>query len=115
MPRLIPTRVSESPRLLALRRTLWQLSVLGIGAAATLAQRAPQFGTFALWCALIPLSALATHYRRTLLHAVSTRLQLGSAQSPRRRSVRPRPQARRAIGSRATTKPQQVRARHATG
>ncbi len=115
MSRQIPTRVPESPLLLALQRTLWQLAVLGIGAAATLTQRAPQFGAIALWCALIPLSALATHYRRTLLHAVSTRWQLGYAQAARRRIVRPRPQARRAIGSRATTKLQQARLCHAMG
>ncbi|MDP4157947.1 MAG: hypothetical protein Q8929_20160, partial [Bacillota bacterium] len=67
MPHLIPTSDSETPALLALRRTLWQLAFLGILAAAAVARIAPQSGVIALWCALVPLSALAAHFRSTLL------------------------------------------------
>ena len=54
---------SETSALLALRRTLLQLSVLGVTVAICLRWIAPDAGTLALWCALVPLSACAVHCR----------------------------------------------------
>jgi hypothetical protein len=97
MPRLIAVSASETPALLALRRTLWQLAILGIAIAATLTRIAPQSDALALWCALIPLSALAMHFRHALWNAMSFRLaHVDHALA--RRTQRPRPQARRARG-----------------
>jgi hypothetical protein len=57
---------SEAFALLALRRTLLQLAVLGVAAAIALRWIAPESGTLALWCALAPLSAVAVHCRTLL-------------------------------------------------
>jgi hypothetical protein len=102
MPRLIAVSASETPALLALRRTLWQLAILGIAIAATLTRIAPQSDALALWCALIPLSALAMHFRHALWNAMSFRLaHVDHALA--RRTQRPRPQARRARGDGASS------------
>jgi hypothetical protein len=111
MPRLIAVSASETPALLALRRTLWQLAILGIAIAATLTRIAPQSDALALWCALIPLSALAMHFRHALWNAMSFRLaHVDHALA--RRTQRPRPQARRARGDGASSSQRrQLRAR----
>ncbi|MBS0214005.1 MAG: hypothetical protein JSR26_12660 [Proteobacteria bacterium] len=60
--------VCEDEALLALRRSLWQLAMLGVVMAILLPLALPGTGTIALWCALAPLAALATHYRNGLRH-----------------------------------------------
>lgn len=57
----------EEESLLALRRTLWQLACLGAVAAIAL------HGVVALWCVLLPVSALGVHYRRALYWRACTR------------------------------------------
>lgn len=54
---------AEDEALLALRRTLWQLAVVGSMAAIAIAWLAPAAHAAALWCVLAPLSALTVHYR----------------------------------------------------
>ena len=92
MPRLIVVCGSETPAVLALRRTLWQLAILGIGIAATLAWIVPQSDALALWCVLIPVSALAMHFRHALWNAMSSGLAHVD-HAVVRRTQRPRPQA----------------------
>ena len=114
MPRLVPIAASETPALLALRRTLWQLAVLGIAIAAALACSARQFDALPTWCVLVPASALAMHYRQALANALLARRPAGVAQDPRRRISTQRPQARRAAGGRTVAKSRQG-VRHAMG
>lgn len=107
MPRLVPISNPETPALLALRRTLWQLAFVGIAIAVTLARTAPQFDLLALWCVLIPLSALAAYFRQTLFNL------LKSHRDARRSIVshhRQRPQARRASSDGPSNKRRPARA-----
>jgi hypothetical protein len=60
------THESETFALLALRRTLLQLAVLGVAAAVALPWIAPGSDTVAFWCALAPLSACTVHSRSLL-------------------------------------------------
>jgi hypothetical protein len=99
MPRLVPISNPETPALLALRRTLWQLAFVGIAIAVAIARIAPESGTIALWCVLIPLSALAAHYRYTLLDMLQFPRGTGADHSAFRRPQQQRPQARRAYGA----------------
>ena len=110
MPRLVPIAATESPALLALRRTLWQLAILGIATATTLARIAPDSGSLALWCVLIPLSALAVHFRQTLLNLLLSHRRVHRDRATPRRMQRV--QARRARGDdNAASKRRQARAR----
>jgi short subunit dehydrogenase-like uncharacterized protein len=68
MPHLVPISHPATAALLALRRTLWQLAFVGFLAAAILVRIAPESGALALWCVLLPLSALAVHFRQVLLN-----------------------------------------------
>lgn len=61
---------SSDEALLALRRTLWQLAVVGVVSASVIAAIAPEAQAIALWCVLAPLAALATHFR----HAIAQNL-----------------------------------------
>lgn len=54
---------SETRALLALRRSVLQLAVLGTAIALVLPWIAPGLGTLALWFALAPLSACAANCR----------------------------------------------------
>lgn len=109
MPRLVPIAATEIPALLALRRTLWQLAIIGIATAATLARIAPDSDSLALWCVLIPLSALAVHFRQPLLNLLLHRHVPRDRATPRRMQ---RAQARRAHGDdNAASKRRQARAR----
>ena len=102
MPRLIPTSASETPALLALRRTLWQLAILGLAAAVTITRIAPHSGLLAAWCALIPLTALMTHYRHTFAALLFAHRTVQSERGPLRRVQRS--QARRTRGDVATSR-----------
>ena len=73
MPRLVPISHSETLALLALRRTLWQLAFVGIVAAAILVRVAPDSRALAAWCILVPLNALAVHFRHVLRRLLPTR------------------------------------------
>ncbi len=66
---------SETFALLALRRTLLQLAVVGVVAAMALRWTAPDSGTLALWCALAPLSAFAVHCRSLLVSLLPARVR----------------------------------------
>jgi hypothetical protein len=108
MPRLVPISNPETPALLALRRTLWQLAFVGIATAVAVARIAPQFDLFALWCVLVPLSALTVHFRQALLNL------LQSHRDARRSTVShhvERPQARRARGDGISSNRRPSRAR----
>ena len=94
MPRLVSLVASETPALLALRRTLWQLAFVGVAISVTLARVAPQPDALALWCTLVPLAALATHYRHALLDLLLSHWHADSDHAVSRRVQRP--QARRA-------------------
>lgn len=76
--------VSEDEALLALRRTLWQLGVMGLAAAVAVEGMVPDAGAVALWCVLAPLSALAVHFRH----------ELRALWPARRRDPEQRPRAR---------------------
>jgi hypothetical protein len=104
MPRLVPTSDSETPALLALRRTLWQLAFVGFAVAVAIARIAPGLGTIALWCVLIPLSALMAHYRYALLDMLLLHRHVVADPTTLRRSLRQRPQARRSHGDGATAR-----------
>ena len=110
MPRLIPISDADAPALLALRRTLWQFAILGIAAAATLARIAPQSGTLALWCVLVPLSALAAHFRHALLNLLRSHRHADAEQRAPRRAQRPQARRARADGTAARLR-RQPRAR----
>jgi len=62
---------TDTPALLALRRSLWQLAFVGLAGGATLARLDPGAVTAASWCALVPLLALAVHYRGGLARALA--------------------------------------------
>lgn len=110
MPQLVPIAVTETSALLALRRSLWQLAILGIATAATLVRIAPGFDAFALWCVLVPLSALAVHFRHRLSSLMLSRRHAPADRELPRRVQRP--QARRARGDgNAAIKRRQARAR----
>ncbi len=116
MPRPALINATESAALPALRRSVWQLAVLGIAAAAMLVRLAPQDGVAAAWSAVLPLSALAALYRRELLDAIRAhRTALAPNNARRRRASRSQPQARRTMSERASTKPHPAQGRHATG
>ena len=108
MPRLVPIVNPETPAVLALRRTLWQLAFVGIAAAAILARIAPDSSALASWCALLPLSALALHYRRALLGLLQSHRDSDRSAAPRR--SRPA-QACRARGGSPSSPRRQTRPR----
>jgi len=90
MPRMI---LVESPRsamaLLALRRSLWQLAILGAAGAAAFDAWADVPGVLPAWLILLPLSALGTHHRDAvfaLIRAVAKDER--QPLSPRRRTAR---------------------------
>jgi hypothetical protein len=66
---------SENFALLALRRTLLQLAVVGVAAAIALRWIAPDSGTLALWCAMAPLSACAVNGRSLFAALLPTRFR----------------------------------------
>ncbi|HEV2607863.1 MAG TPA: hypothetical protein VGT79_07765 [Xanthomonadaceae bacterium] len=102
MPSLVPISNPETPALLALRRTLWQLAFVGIVAAAVLARIAPDSGALASWCVLVPLSALAVHFRQALLNLLQSHRGARRSIVSRRRQPS---QARRAgDGDRSNTR-----------
>lgn len=53
-------------RLLALRRTLWQLLAVGAGIAVLLGRYAPEQHALAWWSVLVPATALLVHFRHAL-------------------------------------------------
>ena len=108
MPRLVPISNPEFPALLALRRTLWQLAFVGIVAAAILVRIAPGSGALASWCVLVPLSALAVHFRLVLRNLLQSHRDARRSIVSRRR---PPPQARRARGGNPSNARRQSRSR----
>ena len=108
MPRLVPISNPEDEALLALRRTLWQLAFVGIVAAAILVRVASDSGALASWCVLVPLSALAVHFRQSLLNLLQAHRDGRHSIAPRRR---PPPQARRARGGNPSNTRRQTRPR----
>jgi len=112
MPRLVPIPTPETPALLALRRTLWQLAFVGIVAAAILTRIAPDAHALAAWCVLVPLSALAVHFRHPLLDLL--RLHRGT-RSPAGSHRRQTAQARRASGAKPSSPRRPARARPLQG
>ncbi|MBS0457630.1 MAG: hypothetical protein JSS44_09910 [Proteobacteria bacterium] len=76
----------ETENLLALRRTLWQLLGVGIAAAIVLTSKAPAAGSAALWCVVLPASALLVHFRRELLARMRMRVAANVHSHPSRRS-----------------------------
>jgi len=117
MPRLVQISLPETPALLALRRTLWQLAFVGIVAAAILVRVAPNSGALASWCVLGPLSALAVHFRHTLLnlmqsHRVERRSIASRSRQPsqaRRTADSDRSNTRRLPRPRSLRVPSQIR------
>jgi len=108
MSRLIPISNSETRALLVLRRTLLQLAFVGGATAGALARLAPQFDLLAIWCVLVPLSALTVHFRQVLLSLLQLhRDARGSIASPHVQ----RPQARRSRGYGSSDKRRPSRAR----
>jgi len=95
MPRLVPTPDPEAPALLALRRTLWQLAFVGIVAAVVLVRVAPGSGALASWCVLVPLTALAVHFRQVLFNLLQSHRDARPSVAPRRKQPS---QARRMRG-----------------
>lgn len=108
MPRLVPLSTLETSALLALRRTLWQLALVGIVAAAILARIAPDSGALASWCVLLPLSALTVHFREALLNLLQSHRDARRSVGSRRRQP---PQARRARGGDRSVTRRQPRSR----
>jgi hypothetical protein len=108
MPRLVPIFHPETPAVLALRRTLWQLAFVGIVTAALLARIAPGSGALASWFLLLPLSALAVHYRQALLDLLRSHRDIHSSAVSRRRQPA---QARRARGGNPSSPRRQPRLR----
>jgi hypothetical protein len=102
MPHLTPISSTETPALLALRRTLWQLAFVGVATAATLARMAPQLHLLALWCVLLPSIALVVYFRHALLDA--TPMRRSTHAEPAGAIRRQRPQARRARSGAASGK-----------
>ncbi|HEY2345349.1 MAG TPA: hypothetical protein VGH80_05620 [Xanthomonadaceae bacterium] len=85
----------EDEALLALRRTLWQLAVVGVAAAIAIERLAPDAGLVALWCVLVPLSALAVHFRSELLRRWTAQRQDDAPRARLRRGGRQRVEGRR--------------------
>jgi hypothetical protein len=97
-----PDPVVEDTPLLALRRTLWQLAVVGVAAAVAMDRIAPDARAAAIWCALVPLSALAAHFRHAFWSlfcrprlADAPRLRSGRGRGPAAGARRVAPMARR--------------------
>jgi len=109
MPRLVPISHHETFAVQALRRTLWQLAFVGLATAAAIVRIAPDSRALASWCVLIPLCALAMHFRHRLLDLLSTHRRLHANQITSRRMQRP--QARRAPGDGLSGKRRQSRVR----
>jgi len=90
MPRLLPI---ENPNnllaLLALRRTLWQLAILGIASAIAIGILAKTPGVLPTWLLLAPIAALLVHHRETLLALVRAAAHIDRrAANPRRPPLR---------------------------
>ena len=86
--------IEDSP-LLALRRTLWQLAVVGVVAAIATQRVAPDTHAVALWCVLVPLSALAAHFRRELWDLCRVQRHADLPYPRARRSGKPQTNVRR--------------------
>jgi hypothetical protein len=108
MPHLVPISHPEDEALLALRRTLWQLAFVGIMAAAILVRVAPDSGALASWCVLVPLTALAVHFRAALFSLLQSHRDARQSITPHRRQP---PQARRARGGNPSNTRRQSRPR----
>ena len=68
MPRLLSIDSPyPAPALLALRRTLWQLALLGAASAIAIGVLAEAPGILPIWLLLTPASALLVHHRDALL------------------------------------------------
>ena len=68
MPGLLPIESSHpAPALLALRRTLWQLAILGAASATAIVALADAPGMLPAWMILLPISALLVHHRDAVL------------------------------------------------
>lgn len=68
MPQLLATKSPyPAPGLLVLRRTLWQLAILGTASAIAICALADVPGVLPAWLLLAPISALLAHHRRPLL------------------------------------------------
>ena len=73
--------------LLALRRTLWQLAIVGAASAVALATLADAPGVMPAWLILMPISALLVHHRDAvfaLIRVVATdeRRTIGQRRRP---------------------------------
>ena len=88
MPRLVFIEDSRTAfALLALRRTLWQLAILGAASAATIAVLTDAPGVLPAWLILMPISALLVHHRDAvfaLIRVVATdqRRTIGQRRRP---------------------------------
>jgi len=87
--------VVEDEALVALRRTLWQLAAVGIVAALAIEWLATDAGALALWCALVPLCALAAHFRQELASLWGAQESETATRLRARRGTRPRSGDRR--------------------
>ena len=90
MPRLLSIENSDnSPALLALRRTLWQLAILGVASAIAIGVLVDASGVLPAWLLLTPITALLVHHRHALLALLRTAANVESGVSnPRRRPLR---------------------------
>ena len=78
----------EDEALLALRRTLWQLAVVGLATGIATTRLAPDAAAVAAWCVLVPLCALLVHFRHELLERWATRARVDGQRARPRRGVR---------------------------
>lgn len=86
MPRLLAAEpVYPAPALLALRRTLWQLAMLGIAGAVAICALADVPGVLPAWLLLAPISALLAHHRASWLALLRTAADANRTSYPRRR------------------------------
>ena len=76
-----------APALLALRRTLWQLAILGVASATALVALADAPGMLPAWMILLPISALLVHHRDAVLALI--RLVTTDEQYTKNRRRRP--------------------------
>jgi hypothetical protein len=92
MPRLLPIESPNPvPALLALRRTLWQLAMLGVASAIAIGMLAETPGVLPAWLLLTPIAALFVHHRETLLALVRAAAHVDwRTDNPRRRPLRRR-------------------------
>lgn len=85
MPRLIST---ENPQtafaMLVLRRSLWQLAILGVASAIAIGALADAPGVLPVWLLLVPACALCVHHRGAVLALVR------AVATDRRRPIGPR-------------------------